>query len=265
MTRNCIGIFDSGIGGLTVMRSIIDLMPNEDIIYFGDTARLPYGGKSPETIVRYSTENTIFLMEKNIKALVIACNTASSYAVDKLKRIFNIPVIGVIEPGITAATKITKNGRIGVLGTKATILSETYHKGIKKVMPEAEVFSIACPLLVHLVEELLIHHDATQLIVKEYLKDLRLNQIDTLMLGCTHYPLLKQVIQKEIGDSVNLVDSATTCAYSLKEVLHKHNLAAKKKTAGNRSYFVSDDPKKFQTIGKEFLGLTIDKVELYKQ
>ncbi len=265
MTRNCIGIFDSGIGGLTVMRSIIDLMPNEDIIYFGDTARLPYGGKSPDTIVRYSTENTIFLMEKNIKALVIACNTASSYAVDKLQRIFNIPVIGVIEPGITAATKITKNGRIGVLGTKATILSETYQKGIKKVMPEAEVFSAACPLLVHLVEELLINHDATQLIVKEYLKDLQLNQIDTLMLGCTHYPLLKQVIQKEIGDSVTLVDSATTCAYSLKEVLHKHNIAAKKKDTGKRSYFVSDDPKKFQTIGKEFLGLPIEKVELYKQ
>jgi glutamate racemase len=265
VTRNCIGIFDSGIGGLTVMRSIIDLMPNEDIIYFGDTARLPYGGKSPDTIVRYSTENTIFLMEKNIKALVIACNTASSYAVDKLQRIFNIPVIGVIEPGITAATKITKNGRIGVLGTKATILSETYQKGIKKVMPEAEVFSAACPLLVHLVEELLINHDATQLIVKEYLKDLQLNQIDTLMLGCTHYPLLKQVIQKEIGDSVTLVDSATTCAYSLKEVLHKHNIAAKKKDTGKRSYFVSDDPKKFQTIGKEFLGLPIEKVELYKQ
>ncbi len=264
MSRNSIGIFDSGIGGLTVMRSIIDLMPNEDIIYFGDTARLPYGGKSPETIVRYSTENTIFLMEKNIKALVIACNTASSYAVDKLQKIFNIPVIGVIEPGIEAATKATKNGRIGVLGTKATIMSETYQRGIQKAKPEAQVLAVACPLLVHLVEELLFNHDATRLILKDYLKDLYSADIDTLMLGCTHYPLLKDVLQKELGNKVSLVDSATTCASKVKEVLQTHNILSKKKGLGKRTYFVSDDPKKFQTVGKEFLGLPINKVELYK-
>lgn len=264
MSRNSIGIFDSGIGGLTVMRSIIDLMPNEDIIYFGDTARLPYGGKSPETIVRYSTENTIFLMEKNIKALVIACNTASSYAVEKLQRIFNIPVIGVIEPGVIAATQATKNGRIGVLGTKATILSETYQKGIQKVMPEAHVYPVACPLLVHLVEELLFNHDATRLILKDYLKDLQSSNIDTLMLGCTHYPLLKEALKKELGDKVTLVDSATTCAHKVKETLKNNHIESKKRSHGKRTYYVSDDPKKFQTIGKEFLGLPIEKVELFK-
>lgn len=260
--REAIGIFDSGIGGLTVMRRIIDLLPNEDIIYFGDTARLPYGGKSPETIVRYSTENTIFLMEKNIKLLVIACNTASSYAVEKLSRIFNIPVIGVIEPGIIAATKATKNGHIGVLGTKATILSQTYQMGIQRQLPSARVIPIACPLLVHLVEEWLIDHDATRLIIQEYLKPLHEHQIDTLMLGCTHYPLLSLAFQSEMGDQVTLVDSATTCALSVKEILESKKMLSSKKTPGKHSYFVSDDPTKFQTIGQKFLGLPIHNVEL---
>lgn len=260
-----IGIFDSGVGGLTVVQHVFRLLPHESIVYFGDTARLPYGGKSRETIIRYSIENAIFLMEKNIKALVIACNTASSYARDRLQQIFNLPVIGTIGPGAARAVQVTHNGRIGILGTKATIASGSYQQEIGRLLPDAILFPIACPLLVPLVEENFMHHEATQLIIRSYLEPLKDSAIDTLLLGCTHYPLLKEQIQDAVGADVTLVDSAAACAEALAEVLEVTQLAVKQRQGegaglGERgafpkhSYFVSDDPEKFQNLGRAFLG-----------
>lgn len=257
-TRDRIGIFDSGLGGLTVMRAIREACPSENLIYFGDTARVPYGGKSPETIIRYSLESAIFLMEQDIKMLVIACNTASSYAVDKLKGVFNIPIIDVIEPGAERATSVTKNGHIGVLGTKATIQSGAYQKAIHKRLPDAQVYSYACPLFVPLTEERFLNHPATELIVKEYLEPLKKAQIDTLLLGCTHYPVLKPLIQKELP-GVQIVDSASTCAERVKK------LTTPSDQKGSLQFFVSDDPAKFQSIGPSFFGETIPNVELTTQ
>lgn len=258
-----IGIFDSGVGGLTVMRQIIDLLPHEDIIYFGDTARLPYGGKSKETIKRYCRENAAFLLEKNIKLLVIACNTATSHALEDLQEHLEIPVIGVIEAGVKSIVESTKSARIAILGTKGTIQSGVYQEGIQKALPQATLYPIACPLFVHFVEEQLIEHPATRLIVKEYLKPLIGQNIDTLMLGCTHYPLLQQLLQEEVGSDVFLVDSATTCAAHVKDVLQRQNIETNNKGIGTHHYFVSDDPQKFQELGCKFLKLPINQVTLH--
>ncbi|MDR3625038.1 MAG: glutamate racemase [Chlamydiales bacterium] len=258
--HDCIGIFDSGVGGLTVVRQIIDLLPNENIVYFGDTARLPYGSKSEETILRYSIENTVFLMEKNIKLLVIACNTATAFAIEKLKKLFNIPIIGVITPGIERAVISTKNARIGIIGTKGTIQSGAYQRGLQALLPHASIHPIACPLLVHLVEDFSLDHLATRLIIQDYLKPLQEQNIDTLVLGCTHYPLLKKILYEEIGKHICLIDPAITCAQKVQEVLNQNNLNTKQTTPGTREYFVSDDPKKFSTIGTQFLGLPLDSV-----
>lgn len=256
-----IGMFDSGLGGLTVMQQLVRKLPHEHVVYFGDTARLPYGAKSPETIVRYSIENTVFLLQKNIKVLVVACNTASAHALDKLQQIFSIPVTGVIEPGADSAVKTTVNGRIGVLGTKGTIGSQCYEKAILKKAPKAQVFSMPCPLFVPLVEEDCVDHPATRLIVEEYLKPLKEQKIDTLLLGCTHYPLLKELIQKELGDKVSIVDSAVSCAENVSELLLSHGMKKSQETLPQYRYFVSDDPKKFQMLGSLFLGQSIHDVE----
>lgn len=261
MEDHSIGMFDSGLGGLTVMQQLIRVLPHENVIYFGDTARLPYGAKSPETIVRYSIENAIFLIQKNIKILIIACNTASAHALESLQQIFNIPVIGVIEPGAESAVKATKTGRIGVLGTKGTISSMSYQKAILQLAPKAEVFPIACPLFVPLVEENYVDHPATRLMVQEYLKPLKEYHIDTLLLGCTHYPLLKDLIRNEIGKEITIVDSATSCAEKVLSMLSKEGLQKTGKTQANYRYFVSDDPKKFQILGSSFLGWPIHHVE----
>lgn len=260
-----IGMFDSGLGGLTVLREIERAVPNEKIIYFGDTARVPYGGKSPQTLIRYSIENSLFLMEKQIKMLVIACNTASSHAVDKLQQIFNIPVIGVIEPGAERAAQVTKNGRIAVLGTKATVNSGSYQKAIKKRLPHAEVFPIACPLLVPLVEENLVEgkwidHPATELILKEYLKGVEGKNVDTLLLGCTHYPVLRDKIQ-QMCPYVTIVDTALTCAEYVSETLIRLDLHKQDQKPFPAQFFVSDDPEKFKLLGQDFLGRAIPHVE----
>ena len=255
-----IGVFDSGFGGLTVMRQLMNSLPDEHFIYFGDTARLPYGEKSRETIIRYSIESAIFLMEQNIKMLVIACNTSAAYSLEKLQQIFNIPIIGVIEPGAETAAYVTKNQHIAVLGTRGTIKSGVFEREIKKRLPDSTVLPIACPLFVPLVEEKLIRHPATRLIVKEYLEPLHHQKIDTVLLGCTHYPLLKELIQEELGNKVHIVDSASTCADKVSAVLSQTRLARKSKNTNDHQYFVSDDPKKFQTIGQEFLGASISKV-----
>lgn len=256
-----IGMFDSGIGGLTVMHELIKVLPFEDVVYFGDTARLPYGGKSKETIVRYSIESAIFLIEKKVKIVVVACNTAASQALDKLQQIFSLPVVGVIDPGAKHAVEITKNGCIAVLGTKGTIQSEAYQKAILAKDPNATVYSIPCPLFVPLVEEDCLHHPAARLIVQEYLKPLKSKRVDTVLLGCTHYPLLKDLIRDELGNDVQIVDSATSCAEEVKNILGEKSLKNCSRNASDYHYYVSDDPHKFKTLGKAFLKMPINHVE----
>lgn len=256
-----IGLFDSGVGGLTVMQQLMHVLPHERLIYFGDTARVPYGNKSSETIVRYSIENTICLLDKNIKLLVVACNTASAHALSKLRQLFNIPIVGVIEPGAEKAVAVSRNQRIAVLGTKGTIQSGAYQEAILKRAPGAIIFPIACPLFVPLVEEQWLHHPASSLIVQEYLHPLRHQQIDTLLMGCTHYPLLKTLIQQEIGDSVTLVDSASTCAEQVIELL-RQSCSLATSFQGKPHYYTSDDPDKFRMLGERLFGHTLDEVEL---
>ncbi|HRD55105.1 MAG TPA: glutamate racemase [Parachlamydiaceae bacterium] len=262
--QEAVGIFDSGIGGLTVMKQIASLLPEENIVYFGDTARVPYGGKSPETIVRYSIENTIFLLEQNIKVLVVACNTASAYAMQKLQKLFNIPVIGVIEPGAEKAVQMTKNKRIAVLGTKGTIQSGVYSQEIKKKAPDSFILPISCPLFVPLVEESFIFHPAAKLIIKEYLAPIKQENIDTILLGCTHYPLLKEMIQQEVGEDVAVVDSASICAETLKNLLLEEKLINYTSLPSSYRYFVSDDPEKFASLGSYFLDSSLKDVSLKK-
>jgi glutamate racemase len=259
--NQAIGIFDSGLGGLTVMKEIINRLPQESVIYFGDTARVPYGEKSAEAITRYSIENAIFLMEHNIKVLVVACNTASAFALKKLQKIFSIPIVGVIEPGVERAISTTRNQNIAVLGTTGTIRSGVYQKEIENKMPNGQVISISCPLFVPLVEEKFFHHPATRLIIKEYLTPLKEQKVDTVLLGCTHYPLLKYLIMEELEKGIMIVDSASTCADKVAAILQTHQLFNELQQKPTHRYFVSDDPKKFQLLGQDFLGASIDYVE----
>lgn len=260
--KQCIGMFDSGLGGLTVMRQMMAALPHEPIIYLGDTARIPYGSKSQETIIRYSIENAIFLMERNIKLLVIACNTATAYSLERLKKIFNIPVIGVIEPGVKKALQVSQNQKIAILATKGTIDSKCYQAEIAKRAADATIFPIACPLLVPLVEENFVDHPIAEMVLKEYLAPLKDTGIDTLLLGCTHYPILKDRIQKIVGEKVKIVDSATTCAEEVELLLKTQGLQIKEHTVPTHQYFVSDDPAKFQIQGEAFLGSSIPHVEI---
>jgi glutamate racemase len=261
LSSQAIGLFDSGIGGMTVMKQLMRALPKERFIYFGDTARIPYGNKSPQTIVRYSIENTISLLEKNIKLLVVACNTASAYALPKLRRLFNIPIVGVIEPGAEKAVAVTRNQRIAVLGTQGTIQSGAYQAAIKKLAPQTTVIPIACPLFVPLVEEEWLNHPATQLIVEEYLRPIGKEAVDTLLLGCTHYPLLSALIQKEVGADVQIVDSASTCAHHVAALLQKLELSAPI-LQGQHQYYASDDPDKFRALGERLFGSSLEIVEL---
>ncbi|WP_068471507.1 glutamate racemase [Candidatus Protochlamydia phocaeensis] len=256
-----IGLFDSGVGGLTVMQEIMRVLPHESLVYFGDTARVPYGNKSRETIIRYSIENAIFLLEKQVKLLVVACNTASAFALPKLRKIFNIPIIGVVEPGAEKAVSVTRNQRIAVLGTKGTIQSRAYQTEIQRLLPHAHIFSQACPLFVPLVEERFLDHPATRLLVKEYLSGLHQQEIDTVLLGCTHYPLLKPLIQQELGAHIHLVDSATTCAEKIASILETQKLQSRA-SSPSHAYYVSDDPDKFKELGEKLFGQALPHVEL---
>ena len=261
LPSQAIGLFDSGVGGLTVMQQIKHLLPQERLIYFGDTARVPYGNKGTQTIIRYSIENTIALLEKNIKLMVVACNTASALALPKLRQLFNLPIIGVIEPGAEKAVAATRNQRIAVLGTKGTIQSGAYQAAIKKLAPQATVIPVACPLFVHLVEEQWFDHPATQLIVREYLDPLKTQGIDTILLGCTHYPLLSSVIQQEMGPEITIVDSASTCAEQVAALLQEHGLRSPV-LQGSHQYFSSDDPEKFRALAEQLFGHPLHAVEL---
>ncbi len=265
--RKPIGIFDSGLGGLTVVKELINKLPQEDIVYFGDTARLPYGSKSARIITQFSFQNTKFLIKQNIKLLVVACNTASSLSLSELENNFNLPIVGVIEPGVKAAVSITKNRRIGVIGTEGTIASQSYVRALRRMDPKIHIFTQACPLFVPLTEEGWMNKDITYMIAKEYLKSLKNKSVDTLILGCTHYPLLKRVITKVMGTEVQLVDSAKATADAVKELLTEKNLLAKGNKEGKCKFFVSDLHTKFMEIGKRFLDkdtLLIKQVSLEK-
>jgi glutamate racemase len=255
-----IGVFDSGIGGLTVVKRLASTLPAEDIVYFGDTARVPYGSKSNSTVVEYSIQDTKFLINKNVKAVVVACNTASSVALDDLKKNFDLPIIGMINPGAKLAINSTRNGKIGVIGTRATINNKAYSSEIKKIEPSMSVFEKACPLFVPLAEEGWINHKATFNIAEEYLKELRELKIDTLVLGCTHYPILSEAIQKVIGEEVILIDSGVASASIIKEELDRTNLHTNKHSNGNHEFYVSDIPVKFKEVAELFLGKPVHEV-----
>jgi glutamate racemase len=256
-----IGIFDSGIGGLTVLKEIISRLPGESTVYLGDTARVPYGSRSAETVTRYSFENTRFLFSRGIKILVIACNTASSISLEAVRKSVSLPVVGVIEPGARAAVSATRKRKIGVIGTYATIRSNSYTKAIKAIDNSIEVFSLPCPLFVPLVEEGWTEGAVAELTAETYLKDMRNEGIDTLVLGCTHYPLLKKVIARIMGDQVKLIDSAIETAFAIKKILSDMSLLREDQGACVREYYVTDSPDKFVAVGERFLGSPIDLIK----
>jgi glutamate racemase len=260
MNNKPIGIFDSGVGGLTVVKEIMRILPGEDLVYIGDTARVPYGTKSSETVSRYALQNTEFLVQKGIKFLVVACNTASSLSLSYLEeRYSDISVIGVIRPGAKRASQLTKNGKIGVIGTESTIRSRAYETELLKLNKALKVYSKPCPLFVPLAEEGWIDNDIASIIVERYLKELKEQGIDTLILGCTHYPLLKKVIGEFMGKGVQLVDSGVETARTVKEELFKREMICEKPKGAVR-FFVTDLPEKFGVIGSLFLGKNLDSV-----
>jgi glutamate racemase len=262
--QKAIGIFDSGIGGLTVLREIVAALPDEDLIYLGDTARVPYGIRSPETVTRYSFENTRFLLSQEIKMLVVACNTASAVSLDAIKKEFSLPVIGVLDPGARAAVAATKTRRIGVIGTEATIASGAYEKAIKRLGPDIGVQTAACPLFVPLAEEGWTDNDVAFLVAQTYLMPFAGSGIDTLVLGCTHYPLLKPVISRVLGNGITLIDSATETAGEVARVLAKLRWKRPGAESAVRRYFVTDTTTRFEKIGKRFLGDELMHVEQVK-
>jgi len=261
--KKFIGVFDSGIGGLTVLREITRLLPSENTVYLGDTARVPYGSKSKETVERYSVEDANFLVRHNIKLLVTACNTASAYALQRLKKELDMPVIGVIEPGARAAVAATKVNKIGVIGTEGTIKSSAYCTAIKSINPAISTFVKACPLFVPLVEEGWANDEVTAVIASRYLEDMKGSAIDTLVLGCTHYPLLKETIGAIMGKSVTLVDSAASTANEVKRILTDRGLLNDGSPGeAARRFFVTDSPERFLTVGRRFFGDGLDQAEL---
>lgn len=251
-----VGVFDSGVGGLTVAREIMRQIPNEKIIYFGDTARVPYGSKSKETITKYSRQIVHFLQKEQVKAIVVACNTASAYALEELEKEIDIPMIGVVKPGAKVASETTRNGKIGVIGTEATIGTHIYSTYIKEINPEVKVLGKACPLFVPLVEEGLWQDPVTDEIAIRYLTELMDSDIDTLILGCTHYPLIRSTLGRIVGENVTLVNPAYETARELKELLERENLLNNKKPElGDNRYrfYVSDMAEKFLTFANSIL------------
>lgn len=249
-----IGVFDSGLGGLTVLRELIKALPHEEIIYLGDTARVPYGNKSPSTVTRYAFENTGFLLKKSVKLLILACNTASAYSIDAIKTTFSIPSLGVIQPGARAAVQKTRSGKVGVIGTIGTIQSNAYRNAIKSINPGIVVYEKACPLFVPLVEEGWIDNDITEMVAKRYLDVFEGKGIDVLILGCTHYPLLKGIISKVMGPDVELVDSAQETANEAKIMLENLDILKNQDSRGGYNLYVTDVTKQFSTIASIFLG-----------
>lgn len=255
-----IGVFDSGVGGLTVAREIMRNLPKEDIVYFGDTARVPYGSKSKDNIIRYSRQIIHFLQTKGVKAIVIACNTASALALDTVKDEFDIPIIGVVEPGARAALAVTENKKIGVIGTEATVRSSMYEKIIQGINPEVSVIGKACPLFVPLVEEGFKKHQVTDEIIDYYLASLKQSDIDALILGCTHYPLLRSKIKEYVGEKITLVNPAYETAMDLKRILQEMDMENPdiEGDHGSYSFYVSDAADKFKQFANSILPYDIE-------
>jgi glutamate racemase len=256
-----IGVFDSGIGGLTVVRELIRQLPNESIVYFGDTARVPYGSKSPATVLRYSREAAAFLRSRDVKALVIACNTATAHAEATLRAQLSVPVIGVIEPGARAAVQATRSRRIGVIGTTGTIASGAYDLAVRRKLSEARVYAQPCPLFVPLVEEGWASHPAAALAAKEYLEPLRDMDVDVLVLGCTHYPLLRPLLADVMGDGVTLVDSAHETARDVRRLLEQADMLRTTSVPPRYDFVASDAPARFRDVGRGFIGDLLKTVE----
>ena len=259
--RAPIGVFDSGIGGLTVVHELMRQLPDESIIYYGDTARVPYGNKSPETVRRYSSEIARFLEGEGVKALVVACNTATAHALETLREESPVPVIGVVEPGARAAVRATKRKAIGVIGTRGTIASGAYERAIRALDGSVRIAGKACPLFVPLVEEGWLDSDATRIVAREYLTPLTRARVDTLVLGCTHYPLLKPLLADVMGPDVRLIDSAEETAAETARTLREKGLAAPEGSGASYRFVASDAPEQFLTVGQRFLGESIDHVE----
>lgn len=257
-----IGVFDSGIGGLTVVSALRALLPNESIFYLGDTARVPYGGKSAATVQRYSLEIAAMLLGEQAKTVVVACNTASALALPRLEETLPVPVTGVILPGARAAIAKTRTGHIGVIGTRATINSGAYERALRSLNPDVQVTVRACPLLVPLIEEGWLESPITDEIIMQYLAPLLKDGIDTLVLGCTHYPLLRKAIARLVGDRVALVDSAQNCALAVRDLLTAESLGAPATEAGKLRVALTDPPDAFLRVAREALSLEVGEVEL---
>lgn len=257
-----IGVFDSGIGGLTVVSALRRLLPNESIYYLGDTARVPYGGKSASTVQRYSLEIAALLLGENAKTLIVACNTASALALPVLRERVPVTVTGVIAPGALAAAAATRNGHIGVIGTRATIKSGAYERALRELNPDMQVTARACPLLVPLIEEGWLQSDVTDKVVMQYLQPLLEEGIDTLVLGCTHYPLLRPAISRLLGDTIALVDSAENCAIALRDLLQQDGLSAGSSDKGHLQVALTDPPDAFLQIADEALDLHVGEIQL---
>lgn len=254
-----IGVFDSGVGGLTVVREIMRRIPGEEIVYFGDTARVPYGNKSPATVTKYADQIVRFLLQQDVKAIVVACNTASAFALEYLQEHYDIPIIGVVEPGARAAVAGSANGRIGVIGTTGTIKSRIYAKYIDRLSSDMRVFGKACQLFVSLVEEGWIDDEVTEAVARRYLTELLEEDIDSLILGCTHFPLLKDVIARVVGERVSLIDPAIETANTLRQLLTEKQLLHPQNQAEGHRFFISDSAKQFRILADRILPCHIDK------
>jgi glutamate racemase len=257
-----IGVFDSGIGGLTVLKELLTRLPGESFVYFGDTARVPYGTKSPETVLKFSRENVTFLLDQSVKFIVVACNTASAEAVPRLQREFRIPIVGVIEPGARAAVKKSATSRIGVIGTAGTIRSGAYQKRILELDSGADVTARPCPLFVPLVEEGWVDTPVTEQVAETYLTEFKKKDIDALVLGCTHYPLLRDVIGRTMGDGVALVDSAVETAKEVERALAAEGLERASSGGGELDVYLSDIAPDFKNVGERILERDIPQVQL---
>ncbi len=257
-----IGIFDSGIGGLTVAREIVRRLPRESIVYFGDTARVPYGPKSPDTVRRYSREAAAFLLSRGVKAIVVACNTATAHALEALRAELPVPVVGVIDPGARAAVAATRARRVGVIGTAGTIHSGAYDLAVRRRLQDVRVYAQPCPLFVPLVEEGMEDAPATRLIAEDYLRPLRSMDVDVLVLGCTHYPRLRPILQQIMGDDVVLVDSGAETARELERTLSQHALLRADAAPASHEFYASDSPLRLKELGSRFLGELIRDVRL---
>lgn len=262
ITERPIGIFDSGVGGLTVYRALERMLPHESLIYLGDTARIPYGTRSVETVQRYSAEDASFILSKNVKAIVIACNTASALAADYLRSKFDVPIMGVIRPGARRAVESTRSGRIGVIGTEATVASGAYQRAMINLRGDLEIFSRGCPLFVPLAEEGWTDHDVTRLVAREYLTNLIDSRIDTLVLGCTHYPILRPVIESVMGEGVTCIDSGEAVAADVVTRLKESGLARTSQEPRREEFYVTDSASRFRRVAELFLGRPLESVEV---